>query len=405
MGRRLFVLAICVSTAALAACEQVKSSNPLSPDIAGPIAGVNISVPQLMTPAQGAQIALGQPVSVVVQNATTNGVRPLSYEFDLAADAAFQTILFTKSGITPGGNGQTTFTVTVNLTPATYYWRVHAQDGANTGAYATSNFTVYIPVIIQAPVPASPANGSNVTSTSPTLVVTDSARSGPAGPISYVFQVATDPNVTNIVAAGQVAETSAQTSYALSGLSNSTTFYWRVQAMDPSHVSPYSVTTSFATPAAAAPPPSSSQGPMQVNGVWFDHSWTGNVENALRNLLATGLAGSDGLNGQAVVDQMNAMGGIYAGAEFQQAHDGPGGPPVYGFSWFYVAYVPLSNGQLGYQMVEFGTPPPGDGPVPAPVELGASNAWGRNGPAAASTDTRTSPAWSTDDRADGCLPA
>lgn len=383
MGRRLFVLAICVSSAALAACEQVKSSNPLSPDIAGPIAGVNISVPQLMTPAQGAQIALGQPVSVVVQNATSTGVRPLSYVFDLGADAAFQTILFTKSGITPGGSGQTTFTVTVNLPPGAYYWRVHALDGANTGAYATSNFTVYIPVIIQAPMPASPANGSTVTSASATLVVTDSARSGPAGPISYAFQLATDPNVTNVVATGQVAETSGQTSFAVSNLSAATSYYWRVQAMDPSHSSAYSVTTSFVTPAAAPTPPSS-QGPVQVNGVWFDHSWTGNVENALRNLLATGLGGSDGLNGQAVVDQMNAMGGIYAGAEFQPAHDGPGGPPVYGFSWFYVAFVPLGNGQTGYQIVEFGTPPPGDGPIPAPLEVDASNGWIQNGAAAVS---------------------
>jgi hypothetical protein len=363
MTRRLLVIALCVAAGALAACEQVKSSNPLSPDIAGPIAGVTISAPQLMTPAQGAQIALGQPVSVVVQNATTTGVRPLSYVFDLAADAAFETVLFTQAGITPGGGGQTAVTVRVTLTPGTYYWRVHALDGANTGAYSTSNFTVYIPVIIQAPGLVSPANGASLTSTTATLVVADSARSGPAGPISYVFQVATDPNVTNIVATGQVSETSGQTSYAVSAtLANSTQYYWRAQAMDPSHTSPYSGTMSFFTPAAAPPPSSPTSGPVQVNGIWFDHSWTGNVENALRAILATGLAGADGLNGQAVVDQMNAMGGIYAGAEFQPAHDGPGGPPVYGFSWFYVAYVPLSNGALGYQIVEFGTPPPGDSP-------------------------------------------
>src|SRR5579864_604475 len=359
MRRRLWLLALCIAAGALTACEQVKSSNPLSPDIAGPIAGVTISAPQLMTPAQGAQIALGQPVSVVVQNATTSGVRPLSYVFDLAADAAFQTILFSQGGITPGSNGQTTVTVRVNLTPGTYFWRVHAQDGANTGAYATSSFTVYIPVVIQAPVLVSPANGSSLTSTTATLVLTDSARTGPAGPISYLFQLATDPNITNIVATAQVAETAGQTSYAVSTpLASATQYYWLAQAMDPSHASSYSGTMSFFTP-AAAPPPSS--GPVQVNGIWFDHAWTGNVENALRNILATGLAGADGLNGQAVVDQLNAMGGIYAGAEFQPAHDGPGGPPVYGFPWFYVAYVPLSNGALGYQIVEFGTPPPGDG--------------------------------------------
>ena len=361
MTRPLLMVALCVAAGVLTGCEQVKSSNPLSPDIAGPIAGVTISAPQLTAPAQGAQIALGQPVSVVVQNATTTGVRPLSYVFDLAVDAAFQTVLFTRTGIAPGGNGQTSLTVQVTLSPGTYFWRVHAQDGANTGASATSSFTVFVPIIIQAPVLVNPANGASVTSATPTLVLADSARSGPVGPISYIFQVATDVNVTNVVATAQVAETSGQTSYAVSAtLAASTTYYWRAQATDSSHASPFSGTVSFVTPASAPPPPSSG-GPVQINGVWFDHAWTGNVENTLRGLLATGLGGSDGLNGQAVVDQLNAMGGIYAGAEFQPAHDGPGGPPVYGFSWFYVAFVPLGNGATGYQIVEFGTPPPGDG--------------------------------------------
>jgi hypothetical protein len=359
MGRRLLVLGLCFATGAVAACEQVKSSNPLSPDIAGPIAGVTIGAPQLMAPVQGAQIALAQPVSVIVDNATTNGVRPLSYVFDLATDATFQTILFTQTGITPGSAGQTTVTVRQTLPPGTYYWRVHAQDGANTGPYATSNFTVYVPVVIQPPVPVSPTNGASVASATATLVVSDSQRSGPVGSISYVFQVATDPNLINVVATGQVAETSGQTSFAIpSALASGAQYYWRAEAMDPSHTSAFSVTASFVTPASA--PSSPSSGPVQINGIWFDHSWSGNVENALRALLATGLGGADGLNGQAVVDQLNAMGGIYAGAEFQPQHDGPGGPPVYGFSWFYVAYVPLSNGALGYQMVEFGTPPPGN---------------------------------------------
>ncbi len=59
-----------------------------------------------------------------------------------------------------------------------------------------------------------------------------------------------------------------------------------------------------------------------------------------------------------MVDQMNALGGIYAGGEFQAQHDGPGGYPTYGYGWFYVSDVPLGTGE--YQIVEFGTPPPRD---------------------------------------------
>lgn len=90
--------------------------------------------------------------------------------------------------------------------------------------------------------------------------------------------------------------------------------------------------------------------------VKFDHDWTGNVELKLREFLSSGLAGGDGMNGQAVIDKMNSLGGIYSGGEFQQHHDGPQGFPTYGFSWFYVSYVP---GEV-YQIVVYGQPPVGD---------------------------------------------
>jgi hypothetical protein len=117
-----------------------------------------------------------------------------------------------------------------------------------------------------------------------------------------------------------------------------------------------------ALPAVPPPPPPSL--------VLFDHEWTGKVELQFRALLASGLAGTDGSNGQAVVNQMNALGGIYANGEFQPHHNGPTGLPTYGYPWFYVSYVPLSagggpipddgSGRSYYQIVEFGTPPVGN---------------------------------------------
>ncbi|HLZ44403.1 MAG TPA: hypothetical protein VKQ05_01840 [Gemmatimonadales bacterium] len=94
----------------------------------------------------------------------------------------------------------------------------------------------------------------------------------------------------------------------------------------------------------------------------FDHKWTGAVELQLQRFLATGMAGPDGANGQAVIDKMNAIGGSYAGGEFQAHHDGPQGFPTYGFPWFYVSYVPMNDGSGHgfYQIVEFGTPPAGN---------------------------------------------
>ena len=73
----------------------------------------------------------------------------------------------------------------------------------------------------------------------------------------------------------------------------------------------------------------------------------------------SGLAGPDGSNGQAVIDQMNALGGIYINGVFQPHHNRVG-QPTYGFPWFYVSYVPMNGGVLTYQIVEFGSAPAGN---------------------------------------------
>jgi hypothetical protein len=87
---------------------------------------------------------------------------------------------------------------------------------------------------------------------------------------------------------------------------------------------------------------------QNVGKVQFDHPWTGDIESHLRTILATGLAGSDGSNGQAVIDQMNALGAPYNTGEFVAHHNGPAGLPTYGFPNFYVSYLP----EKVYQIVE-----------------------------------------------------
>ncbi len=104
--------------------------------------------------------------------------------------------------------------------------------------------------------------------------------------------------------------------------------------------------------------------PPTVN-VLFDHLWSGVVEEALRRILESGLAGSDGSNGQAVINKLNTLGlGPDANGEFQPHHNGPTGLPTYGFPKFYVSYVPLAagggpipddgSGRSYYQIVVFG---------------------------------------------------
>ena len=191
MYRHLGVLGIVASVVALGACEVRKSANPLSPSVAGPIPGVNITVPKVMDPPSGARFEVTkQPITLTVENATTNGARPLSYVFDVASDAQFASIVFTKADVAPG-TGKTSVTLPVLAPEKTYHWRALARDGANTGSYnAATTFSVYMPVVISAPTPIAPANGETVTTLTPTLVVGNAPRTGPAGPLIYQFTVA-----------------------------------------------------------------------------------------------------------------------------------------------------------------------------------------------------------------------
>jgi hypothetical protein len=263
MKRQVTILGVLATAASLfSACEQVKSANPLSPAIAGPIAGVTISAPQQMSPADGAQLAVNaQPVVFTIQNAESSGVRPLSYAFEIASDPGFGTVLFSQTGVAPG-DGQTSFRMPQNLAPEhTYFWRVKAQDGANESDFsAPARFQVFTPVIIGAPTLVSPADGATLTSTSATLQVNNAAVSGPAGDIFYLFEVATDPAMGNRVVSIEVAAGAGQTSFTTLPLAASTRFFWRVRAFDFARTGSFSPIRSFTTPAAASTPPPPSGG-------------------------------------------------------------------------------------------------------------------------------------------------
>src|SRR4051794_32836221 len=141
--RRLLLCLMLGSAFVAAGCEASKSETPLSPSVAGPIAGVTISAPQAMSPSSNSEIAVTQqPVKLTVKNADTNGVRPLSYLFEVATDTNFTQKAYSRGSIPPG-EGQTTHTLSDMLAKGTYYWRARAEDGANTGEYSpTVAFTI-----------------------------------------------------------------------------------------------------------------------------------------------------------------------------------------------------------------------------------------------------------------------
>src|SRR4029079_19559657 len=134
LGTLLSIVTLIVATTA---CEAAKSANPLSPAVAGPIPGVSISAPKPLEPANTKIAVEQQPVTLLAEIAGSNGPRPLSYVFEVAVDANFSTKVFVAENGAPCANGGTSVRIADRLAPEhSYFWRVKAQDGANTGPYS-----------------------------------------------------------------------------------------------------------------------------------------------------------------------------------------------------------------------------------------------------------------------------
>jgi hypothetical protein len=246
-------------------CEAEKSRNPLSPNVAGPIAGVSISPPIPVNPVNAEVLNTG-PLRLVFNNASSNGERPLFYVVELASDAAFTNKVFAQSKINPGSGAQTSIVVDASLTTdRTYYWRAKADDGANESDFSSvAKFDFVVPVTIDAPIPVSPVSGQLAPSRSPALVVNNASVQGRAGHVDYWFEVALDQAFgRTIVALGVARSGGATTTAQLPELPGNALIFWRVVGIgvNGTVTGPWSLTQSFRTPAAPAPPPSPGPSP------------------------------------------------------------------------------------------------------------------------------------------------
>jgi hypothetical protein len=240
-----------------AACEQAKSANATSPDVAGPIPGIAITAPKPLEPPVGAQIVNdGKPLTLLIENAGSSGPRQLWLQVEVASDGAFQSVVHQGDRVTPGSDGRTLYRLPAPLASGhTYYWRSRAADGANTGPYSpVANFAVIDPVRIDPPTPLEPAG--NISTNRPEFKVRNGQVSGPAGSVIYRMELATAPDPAAVVAVLTATPNgNGTTAMSLGDLPWDRTFYWRAWATDGATQSPYSSVVSFKTPAAPAPPP------------------------------------------------------------------------------------------------------------------------------------------------------
>ncbi len=244
----------------VSACELQKSENPLTPTVAGPIPGVEISAPKPLEPATGWQIpGARQPLTLLLENASSNGPRPLNYSFEVATDAGFSNLVFAREGIEGGGGGRTSLTLPDALSPGRfYYWRGKAQDGANTGPYSPpASFNLITPVAFDKPVPISPTNNEKTQTLGPEFRFANAPRSGSPGEITYTLEIATNDSFANKVVAWQFSEQpGSETHFAsASGLPPGTQLFWHVRASEPTALGPWSNTAVFRTPTPVVLPP------------------------------------------------------------------------------------------------------------------------------------------------------
>src|SRR5215813_1599204 len=205
----LKVLSAAAISVALASCAVEKSSTPLAPTVAGPIAGVQISAPKTLDPASGAQISGDkQPLTLLLENASSTGPRPLTYLFEVATESGFSNRVFAQNNVPPGDNGRTSLKLPSNLTMGkVYYWRAKAADGANESAYSSpADFNVFTPVSFDKPTLLSPVNNAMVSNPRPTFSLADAPHQGTPLGVSYVIEISTDNAFSVKVAVWQFDE-------------------------------------------------------------------------------------------------------------------------------------------------------------------------------------------------------
>ncbi|MBI3262520.1 MAG: hypothetical protein HYZ58_05145 [Acidobacteria bacterium] len=245
------VAGLVAASAIAGACETAKSSNPLSPSVAGPIPGVSISAPKPLEPGAGTQLRdSDQPLTLLIENASSTGQRPLSYSFEIATDTDFKGMVFVRDKVAPGEGGRTSLRLPDPLASGrSYYWRARAADGANTGPYSSPvDFRVVSPVSINKPNLLSPANNEQVPSVRPTFRWENVPRSGPVGAVKYTVEIANAESFTSKLAVWQVLEQPTQTTYqSPQNWTHGQYLFWRVRAStsDGSEEGPWSDPRAF----------------------------------------------------------------------------------------------------------------------------------------------------------------
>jgi hypothetical protein len=192
------------------------------------------SVPKIVVPADGQEVTELSPI-FAVENSTDPDGDTVTYEFEIFADSQMTIPVETQTNIveTPS---ETSWSVSEPLLDNTwYFWRVRATDGIGFSMWAYGSFFANT----QNDPPedffiSSPADGTDVDTINPVLVVTNSIDVD-GDQVAYIFEIYEDANLSNLVAVsdGILAGENGDTSWTVADpLSDNTLYYWRAISLD-----------------------------------------------------------------------------------------------------------------------------------------------------------------------------
>ena len=220
---------------------------------------LTVETPTPVSPVGGAVTATRQATLVVNNASVTGPASTVVYQFDVSTDPAFGTLV---AAITVPAGSQTTTVTTGDLAWDTpHYWRSRAiaqgKEGEVLGPWSDAALfrTPPQPVAFGAPTLVSPINGALAAENPPLFTVASGTVTGPAGPVTLFFHIATDAAAANVITVFETPMSGATTAVTSPVLPADTLLYWRVFAGDGTTVSPWTTPQSFRTPAAPAPPP------------------------------------------------------------------------------------------------------------------------------------------------------
>lgn len=182
-----------------------------------------------VTPTVPAVAASGtKTASSFVANWSASTGTVTDYLLYVSTDSAFGSFVTGYNGLAVGN--VTTYTVNTNLTEKTqYYYRVKAQNTSSCISSYTDNTAVANATTLCS-TPGTPTSSAASSITSTGFTTNWSAASGTV--TGYLLDVATDSGFTSLVSGFNALSVGNVVTYAVTGLSSSTAYYYRVRAIN-----------------------------------------------------------------------------------------------------------------------------------------------------------------------------